>query len=512
MNKLNLQSMFVIFLLSLCFYIRVFSQPIKLSEIKPPFNNDRYHIVRTLNNKKIVLFSDDLNNIYWTENDQGKNWSEPKELATGKNASLSIGLDNTIYAVWYENNSLKIAYYSEEEKRWIERSLVTHSPNEIINFPHFTVTKNMIYLTWTVYDILKKQYRLVYQKFNAQSLDPLSEIRQLCSDKSSIFPTIACDFKKNEPVVILYLISDTLKISNMGMHICFLYGTDSFSQFKIMDFPDVYYVFKEMLNLGVFNQKSDWHYRPGSDIIINFTMDKRDYFYFGEIKFDTTYSIVSMSLDSTNHSIAYTQPSMGPLLTATDSDFSFLSAAILVNNQNIIECIQNINSPFEFGFYYSRAPSALSNNNTSDRYFPKICTEFTQLDSCDGIWIEKQDTLYWLMYNRIPFQYPFYNYSSYIKNLDRSNLYLLNDFSLSKNYPNPFNSTTKVNYTLDRSGEIVIQLFNINGQQVKLIEKAYKSAGTYEIEINVSQLNSGVYLYQLITRDRVETKKLVLLK
>jgi hypothetical protein len=88
------------------------------------------------------------------------------------------------------------------------------------------------------------------------------------------------------------------------------------------------------------------------------------------------------------------------------------------------------------------------------------------------------------------------------------------EYVLYQNYPNPFNPITKIKYEIRESGLVSLRVLNAIGQEVKLIDNEYKEKGVYEIEFDASKygLSSGVYLYQLITKNQIITKKMILIK
>ncbi|MCL4279577.1 MAG: T9SS type A sorting domain-containing protein [Ignavibacteriaceae bacterium] len=93
------------------------------------------------------------------------------------------------------------------------------------------------------------------------------------------------------------------------------------------------------------------------------------------------------------------------------------------------------------------------------------------------------------------------------------------EFSLEQNFPNPFNSTTKIKYTIPASlnpskgGTLVqLQVFDILGNAVATLVNEQKQPGTYEVEFNGTGLPSGIYFYKLKADNSIETKKMILLK
>ncbi len=86
------------------------------------------------------------------------------------------------------------------------------------------------------------------------------------------------------------------------------------------------------------------------------------------------------------------------------------------------------------------------------------------------------------------------------------------DFQLSQNYPNPFNPSTKIRYSIPKSGNVTLTIYNILGQQVATLVNEYQSVGNYEYSFTAENLASGTYIYRLIAGNYVSTKKMVYVK
>ena len=87
-----------------------------------------------------------------------------------------------------------------------------------------------------------------------------------------------------------------------------------------------------------------------------------------------------------------------------------------------------------------------------------------------------------------------------------------NSFVLEKNYPNPFNPYTSINYSLSDNGQISLIVYNSLGQIVKTLENGYKQKGSYTVSFDGSALPSGIYFYQLSSKGHVKTEKMSLVK
>ncbi|MFQ5705976.1 MAG: ammonia-forming cytochrome c nitrite reductase subunit c552 [bacterium] len=89
---------------------------------------------------------------------------------------------------------------------------------------------------------------------------------------------------------------------------------------------------------------------------------------------------------------------------------------------------------------------------------------------------------------------------------------LPSQYALLQNYPNPFNPTTKIRFTLRKSGLVKLRVFNMLGQQVKTLVYQQLPAGQYEVPFDASQFSSGLYLYRLEVNGFTQVKKMVLAK
>ena len=90
-------------------------------------------------------------------------------------------------------------------------------------------------------------------------------------------------------------------------------------------------------------------------------------------------------------------------------------------------------------------------------------------------------------------------------------------FTLSQNYPNPFNPATTTRFDLPRSEEIDLAVYNHTGQKVATLAHGVREAGGYTLrwdglDDDGRELASGVYLYRLEAGERVETRKMVLVR
>ena len=86
------------------------------------------------------------------------------------------------------------------------------------------------------------------------------------------------------------------------------------------------------------------------------------------------------------------------------------------------------------------------------------------------------------------------------------------DYKLSQNFPNPFNPTTSIKYSLPEQQFVSVKVFDILGREVASLVNEIKPAGNYEVNFDASNLSSGVYFYQLRAGSFTATGKLILMK
>ncbi len=87
-----------------------------------------------------------------------------------------------------------------------------------------------------------------------------------------------------------------------------------------------------------------------------------------------------------------------------------------------------------------------------------------------------------------------------------------NKFSLEQNFPNPFNPTSTIRFSLKTEDRVELFITNSIGQQVGSLVNEKLGAGTHEVVFNADGLSSGAYFYTLKSGNFIETKKMTLLK
>ncbi len=88
-----------------------------------------------------------------------------------------------------------------------------------------------------------------------------------------------------------------------------------------------------------------------------------------------------------------------------------------------------------------------------------------------------------------------------------------NSFALTNIYPNPFNPSSTIEYTLSKAGVTRLEVYNVLGQQIMtLVDNAYQTPNTYKVTVDMSAQTSGMYFVVLKQDGNNSVKKMMLLK
>ena len=85
-------------------------------------------------------------------------------------------------------------------------------------------------------------------------------------------------------------------------------------------------------------------------------------------------------------------------------------------------------------------------------------------------------------------------------------------FAMSDNYPNPFNPSTTISYTLPAAGNVELSVIDITGRRVGMLVHGNQPAGVHHVAWNAGDMASGVYFFSLRFGDQRIVKKMTLLK
>jgi len=87
-----------------------------------------------------------------------------------------------------------------------------------------------------------------------------------------------------------------------------------------------------------------------------------------------------------------------------------------------------------------------------------------------------------------------------------------NEFNLYQNYPNPFRTSTQINYEIQKRALVEIALYDIFGKRYANLVNENKLPGSYSVSFNASNLKSGIYSYRIKIGNQYQEKKILLMK
>lgn len=105
-----------------------------------------------------------------------------------------------------------------------------------------------------------------------------------------------------------------------------------------------------------------------------------------------------------------------------------------------------------------------------------------------------------------------FSWNTFYKDVSDENLLVPISSSLEQNFPNPFNPTTTIKYSIKSTSEVKLKIYDILGNEIATLVNEVKQPGNYSIDFNASSLASGVYIYTISTENYFASKKLILLK
>jgi len=85
-------------------------------------------------------------------------------------------------------------------------------------------------------------------------------------------------------------------------------------------------------------------------------------------------------------------------------------------------------------------------------------------------------------------------------------------FSLVPPYPNPFNPTTVISFTLPAASRVSLQVYDLAGRSAMTLVNGWRDSGEHEVTFDGSELPSGIYFAKLTAGEFTAVQKLVLIK
>ncbi|MBN2281711.1 MAG: T9SS type A sorting domain-containing protein [Candidatus Marinimicrobia bacterium] len=96
--------------------------------------------------------------------------------------------------------------------------------------------------------------------------------------------------------------------------------------------------------------------------------------------------------------------------------------------------------------------------------------------------------------------------------IDRESEVIVEGFQLQQNYPNPFNGNTTIGFQINQPGHVKLQVFDLQGRLVKSLVEEILPVGKYQYYLSVTDFSTGIYFYQLINDENVQSRTMLVLK
>lgn len=106
----------------------------------------------------------------------------------------------------------------------------------------------------------------------------------------------------------------------------------------------------------------------------------------------------------------------------------------------------------------------------------------------------------------------FWSVSGSVTSLNGDENILPTEYNLYQNYPNPFNPSTIIKYSVPERSNVIIQVFNIVGEEIEILVNQEKDSGFYEVQFSGVGLASGIYIYRITAGNFFQSKKMLLIK
>jgi hypothetical protein len=85
-------------------------------------------------------------------------------------------------------------------------------------------------------------------------------------------------------------------------------------------------------------------------------------------------------------------------------------------------------------------------------------------------------------------------------------------YALEQNFPNPFNPTSNIKFSLPEAADVNLAVYNMLGQRVMTLVSASMQPGFHQVDFDARDLPSGMYIYRIEAGNFVSTRKMMLLK
>ena len=99
-----------------------------------------------------------------------------------------------------------------------------------------------------------------------------------------------------------------------------------------------------------------------------------------------------------------------------------------------------------------------------------------------------------------------------VVSLKNESIIIPKGYSISQNFPNPFNPVTTIDFSVPKYSMVTIKVFDILGREITTLINENKSPGNYSVDFNATNLSSGIYVYTMECDEFFYSRKMAILK
>jgi len=180
--------------------------------------------------------------------------------------------------------------------------------------------------------------------------------------------------------------------------------------------------------------------------------------------------------------------------------FSKIDSFLAPNNEQVTSFIRENASTFWIGTDKGHLLKCSNNFLEIAQYYEEATITELSIDSRGNKWMLLKDKGIGV-----------YNKDGIVKVRDEQ-IGLPANIKLFQNYPNPFNPSTIISYSIPKSENVQIKVYDLLGKEIQMLINRYQTVGTYELIFDGSLLPSGIYFCKIICGNFSDTKKMILLK
>lgn len=465
------------------------------------FNNAR-KIVRTSDDILLVAYQDsvDLKSVVmWTWSADGYSWSQPEILGYGEFPALAIDEEDRIYAVWssFDAQQPNFASFEKESPDSRKIKLIGTFTWGVGGHPSLEASASGLHV---VFEFIVSGFadNIEYVHFNKNTFEYDYSARYTYENADPKcrprFPTIAGDLEF-EPGLFYVLWTDSLGSQDSTRIGCWKVPEvplDKVEDYWDFDFSKIEYPPEwegksfPSLSMRTRTEKYNQFVMACADMVGNQLLVAKVSSY-GDEETWIDYTLTAPVVENPMPSVDDTLP--------TD-----MSCAIVWQSGGEIYYGQTESAAITL-----ESPVQVSESNGYKKQCPSICYKTFRADSFDVVWTEGNNQPYKVMYRRMAKRYWYDKVETRAKTM-------CDAYTLFPNYPNPFNPSTTISFTLPQTSQTSIELLDVRGYMIKRVLNRRLEPGNHSVVLDGTDIPSGVYLICMKAEKYTAIRKCILLK